>query len=166
MRAELDICLENPIEEIDLKSICKELPNSYNIVHYAPNHYIIINDELNKSRVRIHDDGRIYVKMDVNFAQNKSNILNELIAEMNKFIKNTYLANESSFQQELNFSFYGPTAISFYWEMQNELKEIGTKKFDLYNIRTFSSDEDSIHIKLKAVKAFNSETAARVANLL
>jgi hypothetical protein len=43
--------------------------------------------------------------------------------------------------------------------MQDELKRIGEDKFGYYDLRTFSSDEDSIHIKIEPVTAFNLERA-------
>jgi hypothetical protein len=152
MKVELDMLLKDPNEGINLESIYNGLFDLYKVLSYSPNHYMILNDESTNSTIRVHEDGRVYVKIDPNTLERKDFKLTNLIIEMNKFIRNVCPSKKFSFERELNFSFYGAAAHSYYWKKQNELKEIGKEKFDKYNIRTFSFDEDSIHIKLEECK--------------
>lgn len=150
MRAELDISLENPIQRIDLESICTRLSDTYALIRHMPNHYLVLANQSKDSTLRIHEDGRVYVKMEFDPADSKDSVFKKLIGEMNTFLKSTCHIKDLSFQRELNFSFYGPLAHSYYWKKQAELNNIGMHEFDNFNMRTFAFDEDSILIKLEA----------------
>lgn len=156
MRAEFDILLEDPLQTIDLELIHDAYFHMYSVLSYVPNHYILLVNKLTESTIRVHGDGRIYVRMNLASAENKETILVDLVAEFNRFLETTYLASECIFREELNFSFYGAASHSFYWKMQKELNEIGKDVLGNFNIRTFTFDEDSIHIKLEQVNVFNS----------
>jgi len=115
-----------------------------------PNHYLVLANRSKNSTLRVYEDGRVYVKMEFNPADSKDSVFKKLIDEMNTFLKSTCLITDLSFQRELNFSFYGPLAHSYYWKKQAELNNIGKHEFDNFNMRTFAFDENSIHIKLEA----------------
>lgn len=155
MRMELDILLKDPLQTINLDLINDTIHDSYVIIHHAPNHYLTLASKSTKLSMRVHEDGRIYLKSNPDSTERGEVPFTELMAEMNKFLATTYLANDFSFKKEFNFSFYGAAAHSYYWKKIDELNLIGKEKFGNFNVRTFSFDEDSIHIKLEAVEVFN-----------
>lgn len=69
MRVELDISLENPTETIDLTMLKKILSNSdnYEVLQHRPNNYLLLQNIHENFKLRIHEDGRIYLKTDIDF---------------------------------------------------------------------------------------------------
>lgn len=154
MRAEIDISLDNPIESISLTSI-EELVinnNTYRLLHHVPNNYLLIQNDANDYKIRVHEDGRIYVKTNFDYKNGnlENAILEKLLSALKQFISTINRVCSFVFRNEFNFSFYGATAHSFFWKKYDELNDIGNEYLINYDLRTFAQDDDSIHVKLES----------------
>jgi hypothetical protein len=157
VKAEIDVVLRDPYEKIDLTliEISVKDNNSYRVIRKVSGNYLLLSDNSNNYKIRVHEDGRIYIRKDYVSGNEcfDENVVKELINGMEKFLCATKSLNCFVLQNEINFSFYGKKAYSFFWKKYSELKSIGEKYFINYNIKTYTSDCDSICIKLEPVKS-------------
>ena len=169
MRVELDISLENPAETIDLTLLKKALLNNkiYKVLQHKPSNYLLILNIHNDYKIRVHEDGRIYIKTDIHLKNEIfiNDILKNLHANLKKFLDSINFFSQFVIKNEINFSFYGSAAHSFFWKKYNELNLIGKEFFINYNLRTCTYTDDSIYVKLESsnpthpTKTFHSHTA-------
>lgn len=157
MRIELDVSLENPTELFNLASVENSLVknNNYSVLHSIPNHYLLLENKPDRFNVRIHEDGRIYIKSDFSLTNSEITdvILKKSISDLNQVLIILNINFKLNLRHEYNFSFYGASAHSFFWKKYDELNEIGKEYLINYNLRTFAHDDDSIHIKLESFGA-------------
>ena len=154
MRVELDISLKNPAETIDLALLKKALLNNkiYKVLQHKPSNYLLILNIHNDYKIRVHEDGRIYIKTDIHLKNEIfiNDILKNLHANLKKFLDSINFFSQFVIKNEINFSFYGSAAHSFFWKKYNELNLIGKEFFINYNLRTYTCTDDSIYAKLES----------------
>ena len=161
MRIELDVSLRNPTETIDLIQVKNFLggTNSYKMLHHQPNNYLTLKNIHESFKIRVHEDGRIYAKTEIDSGKDeyKNNLLKKLFKFLKDFICDTHILNPISLKNEISFGFYGSTAHSFFWEKYNELNQIGKEALITYDLRTYAQDDDSICVKLESFNPINIE---------
>ncbi|MDO9096845.1 MAG: hypothetical protein Q7U60_01805 [Candidatus Methanoperedens sp.] len=158
MRFELDVSLEKPTETIDLTFLKKLFLNhkSYEVLRHKLNNYLLLQSSGEDFKIRIHEDGRIYVKIDSDIKDSsKKVLLKDMFQKLKDFLKETHLSNHHILKNEINFSFYGPTAHSVFWEKYNELNQLGDEALITYDLRTYAEDNDSIYVKLASANQMN-----------
>jgi hypothetical protein len=158
VRFELDVSLENPTETIDLTSLKKLFIdyNSHEILQHKLNNYLLLQSKSEDIKIRIHEDGRIYIKTDFNIKRNSKKILlKDIFQKLKDFLKETHLIDHYILKNEINFSFYGPTAHSVFWDKYNELNQIGEEALKNYDLRTYSENNDPVFIKLTSANRIN-----------
>ena len=152
MRIEIDISLENPSEIIDLTIVRRVLQSNinYKILQHLPNNYLLLQNE--DYKIRIHEDGRIYIKME-EFNNNtfKDNILEILLKNLKSFLHEFQFINHDALKNEINISFFGSTAHSIFWEKCNEINEIGREVLTIFDLRTYAPNHESIYAKLESL---------------
>ena len=161
MQIELDVSLENPIETIDLALLRKTLLNnrSYEVLQYKPNNYLLLKSIYDDFKIRIHEDGRIYIKRNIDFKKTttKDGSLKILLEKLKDFLQETHLFDMIGLKDEINFGFHGSTAHSFFWKKNDELNQIGKKALLNYDLRTYARTDDSIYVKLQSGNPSNIE---------
>lgn len=151
MQIEIDISLENPAEIIDLPTIERILQGDidYKILHHLPNNYLLLQNE--DYKIRIHEDGRIYIKIeDFNKVTFKGNILEILLKNLKSFLHEFQFINHQVLKNEINISFFGNKAHSIFWEKYNEVNEIGKEVLTSFDLRTYAPNNESIYAKLES----------------
>lgn len=157
MKAEIDVLLRDPCEKVNLALIESSLKSSnlYRVIHKVAGNYLLLLDNSNSYKIRVHEDGRIYIRKDYG-SENEcfdENVIKELINGLKKFLYTTKFLNSFALQNEINFSFSGKKAYGFFWKKHSELNSIGEEYFRDYNLRTYRSDSESIYVKLEPVSS-------------
>ena len=158
MRFELDVSLKKPTETIDLILLKKVFikGDNYKVLQNKLNNYLLLQRISENLKIRIHEDGRIYVKLDFDLKDDpKKVMLKDMFQKLKDFLKETHLSNHNVLKNELNFSFYGPTSHSVFWEKYNELNQIGEEALLTYDLRTYAENNDSIYVKLASANPIN-----------
>lgn len=154
MRVELDISLENPAETIDLTLLKKALLNNkiYKVLQHKTSNYLLLLNIHNDYKIRIHEDGRIYIKTNIHIKNEVfiNDILKNLLTNLKEFLDLINFFSQFAIKNEINFSFYGSAVHSFFWKKYNELNLIGKEFFINYNLRTCTYTDDSIYVKLES----------------
>lgn len=159
MRVEIDISLENPTETIDLTLVKKVVygSNNYEVLQYRPNNYLLLQNIYEDFKIRVHEDGRIYLKTDIDLKEDisKKNDLKNLLKKLMGFLDELHFINQGFLKNEMNFSFYGSAAHSVFWKKYNELNQIGKEALISYDLRTYTHTDDSINVKLESSNPIN-----------
>lgn len=154
MRVELDVSLENPTETIDLTLVKKALHSrcSYEMLQYKPNNYILLQNIHEDFKIRVHDDGRIYVKTDIDSKKDASKkfLLKNILKKLKDFLEEMSFIDQIALKNEINFSFYGNRAYDVFWGKYTELHQIGKESLITYDLRTYTKTDDSIHVRLES----------------
>ena len=90
VKAEIDVALRDPCEKINLTLIESYIENSssYKVILKISGNYLLLSDNSNNYKIRIHEDGRIYVRKDYG-SENESFddiVVKELINGLKKFL--------------------------------------------------------------------------------
>lgn len=158
MRIELDISLVNPTKIFDLNVLkCNLLNTNYKLLQYRTNNYLLLQNTIENFKIRIHEDGRIYLKIDIDLKVDttRNQLLRKLLKKLKKFLDDM-LINQNTLKNEINFSFHGNEAQSFFWKNYDELNMIGKDVLNIYDLRTYT-DNDSIYVKLESSNPINME---------
>lgn len=161
MKAEIDVILRDPCEKVNITFIESSLENSnlYRVVHKVDNNYLLLLDNSNNYKIRVHEDGRVYIRKDYG-SENESfdeNVIEELMNGLKRFLYTTNFLNSFVLQNEINFSFSGKKAYGFFWKKYSKLNSIGEEYFNKYNIRTYTSNSESIYVRLEPVDSIREE---------
>lgn len=152
MRVELDVPIENPLDEIDLITIRGNLIRNekYELLDYRAHNYLLIKIKINDFKIRIHEDGRCYIKKDFlsESELNEANLLANMLEDLKQFIVEMKIEGKFEPRKELNFNFRGGTAHNFFWEKYNEIEQIGIYWLNCDKIKTYTSEANSIYVKL------------------
>ncbi|PAV14417.1 hypothetical protein ASJ81_13910 [Methanosarcina spelaei] len=166
MKAEIDVLLRDPCKKIDLALIESSLERSnlYNIIHKVSGNYLLLSDNFNNYKIRVHEDGRIYVRKDYGSEKEcfDENLVRELINGLKKFLYTTKFLSNFTLQNEINFSFSGKKAYGYFWKKYSELNSIGEEYFSDHNLRTYTSDSESIYIKLEPVSPISEHACVNL----
>lgn len=168
MRAEIDVLLHDPCEKIDLNLIEDLLVNNnqYTIIQSISNNYLLLSDTYNNYKIRVHEDGRIYLRKDFDSRDETfgENLVNDLVDGLKKFLQATKFLKHFMLQNEINFSFSGRKAHSILWKKYDDLNYIGKANFVSYNLRTYAPDMESIRVKLESANSASSNVSKLFCN--
>jgi hypothetical protein len=161
MRIELDVSLEKPTDLIDLEEINEYImKEDYKILNDKIS-YILIDNSYKNLKIRVHRDGRIYIKKDIiGNDLLERDLLTSMVKDLKNFLNFINTNRWFKLKSELNFSFFGKEAYSFFWNNYDELNQIAEESLDEYNIRTYADDRDTLYIKLESLTKYINILAA------
>lgn len=152
MEIELDVSLENPLDKIDLHSVCDALLDNkkYIILNFQKNDFILLNVSQCNLRIRIHEDGRFYVKMDIQQIESSDNgnLLKHLLKTLNEFLIDTNVYDKYRWKKEFNFNFQGSLAYGFFWKNYTGIKKFGRNILNCRTMRLYAREKNAIYVKL------------------
>jgi len=151
MRIELDLCLKDPHQTIDLSKIVKKISTNakYSILLFNNEHFLLLKEMKNDLKYRIHKDGRFCINVVLNDdLSDFHNVITDLNLKIIDFIDNICEIEKSFLNDELNMYINGSSAPSFYWKNIDEINQLGEKICVNYNVRTFLFDTNCLFVKV------------------
>jgi hypothetical protein len=152
MEIELDVSLENPLDKIDLHSVRKALLDNkkYVVLNFQKNNFISLGVKHYNLRIRIHEDGRFYIKMDIQRMESldNGNLLKCLLKALNEFLIDTKVSGKYKWKREYNFNFQGSFAYGFFWKNCDGIRKFGEDILNCGTMRLYAREKNAIYVKL------------------
>lgn len=150
MKISLDVSLANPRDHFDLEKIKLFPPrNTYELMYYKPNMFIVYREITNQISLRIHKDGRIYIKCENDKDITTGNVFVELYNNLKSLIILLGLDINENFKLEYRYGIFGSKAHSTYWKNYEKIKSLGYSSFESYSIKTYDRGKDKLFIKIQ-----------------